>query len=802
MAEQLQQGDGWKPLFEEARKGHTRGWAFICLNGKHPMAKGWQRGEPAKLDRILQWTTSGHNLGLRTGRTSGVVVIDDDSVDGSASAKLNLPKTPTVITGSGKRHYYFRAPDFKVGNSVKTIAEGIDIRGDGGQVVFPGSIHPDTGRPYEWAPGLSPDEVELAELPADLLDKLRHRKKDPKPALKLVMKDLPITSAGDRSRIARYVRAAFDSELDRVYSSIEGSRNDTLNKAAFALGQLVGAGELSHDEARSALVKAAMAIDLPEVEAGATVDSGLGAGEKEPRDLGDIGKDDHESIDPAQIDDGEPRPEIKIQGGRLHAVVDKLELVLLRQDPPIFYQRHASLVRLLFVSEAAAGRTVTRKPLIQELTVPAIIDQLTRIVCWLRLDKKADDYVVVDCPERIAATLSSRAGSLRIPTLVGLVDTPTLTSDGDLLATPGYDRASRLFLAFDASGFPPIPLHPTREQAIEALGVILDVIRDFPFVIEADRSVAAAAILTALIRPSLRTAPLFAFVASKMGSGKSLLADIVALVATGRPASVMSQGADENEDKKRMLPILAEGDSVAVIDNIERPFGSAALCSILTQTTWRDRVLGKSQTLAVPTTNTTWLATGNNIVFVGDITTRVLICELDAKCEHPEERKFDRNIYHFIAENRAKLVVAGLTVLRAYHVAGRPDQQLTVFGRFEPWSDWVRSALVWLGMADPCITRKRAEETDPVRNELRQLLAALESVFDKAPFRVADVLANESDELQNAVSSILSATAAGQTKAQRLGIFFQSILRRPEGGRRLVRGSTRGGSATWEVERV
>lgn len=65
-------------------------------------------------------------------------------------------------------------------------------------------------------------------------------------------------------------------------------------------------------------------------------------------------------------------------------------------------------------------------------------------------------------------------------------------------------------------------------------------------------------------------------------------------------------------------------------------------------------------------------------------------------------------------ENRAKLVVAGLTVLRAYHVAGRPDQGLPVFGRFEEWSDWVRSSLVWLGMANPCITRKRAEEVDPV----------------------------------------------------------------------------------------
>jgi len=220
VAEQLQPDHSWKPLYEEARKGHQRGWAFVRLNGKVPADKGWQRGEPAKLDRILKWATDGHNMGLRTGRPSGIVVLDDDSVDGSASEQLNLPRTPTVITGSGKRHLYFRAPDFKVGNSVKTVAEGIDIRGDGGQVVFPGSIHPDTGRPYTWAPGLSPDDVELAELPADLLDMLRPRKKDLKPKLKLVMADAPITTDGDRSRIARYVRAAFEAELDRGYDAV------------------------------------------------------------------------------------------------------------------------------------------------------------------------------------------------------------------------------------------------------------------------------------------------------------------------------------------------------------------------------------------------------------------------------------------------------------------------------------------------------------------------------------------------------------------------------------------------------
>ena len=53
-------------------------------------------------------------MGLRTGQVSGVVVLDDDTIDGSAVVSLELPRTVTVITGSGKPHYYFKAPAIKV----------------------------------------------------------------------------------------------------------------------------------------------------------------------------------------------------------------------------------------------------------------------------------------------------------------------------------------------------------------------------------------------------------------------------------------------------------------------------------------------------------------------------------------------------------------------------------------------------------------------------------------------------------------------------------------------------------------
>src|SRR5262249_43546016 len=149
----------------------------------------------------------------------------------------------------------------------------------------------------------------------------------------------------------------------------------------------------------------------------------------------------------------------------------------------------------------------------------------------------------------------------------------------------------------------------------------------------------------------------------------------------------------------------------------------------------------KSQTMSLPTSNTTWIATGNNIVFVGDITSRVLVCDLDPRCERPEERSFDVNLHRYIPEHRHEIVVAGLTLLRAFHVAGRPDQGLMVFGRFEDWSDWVRSSIVWIGLPDPCDTRRRVEEGDPVRQQLADLLKVLQERFSSNAFSVSQVMA-------------------------------------------------------------
>lgn len=113
------------------------------------------------------------NLGIATGTASNLCVIDIDGDEGEAALAQYGPIPETVEARTGKgRHLYFSLPNgARLGNTAGKLGRKIDSRGDGGYVVAPPSVHPN-GHVYAWAPAGSPDEVDLAELPPQLLSAL------------------------------------------------------------------------------------------------------------------------------------------------------------------------------------------------------------------------------------------------------------------------------------------------------------------------------------------------------------------------------------------------------------------------------------------------------------------------------------------------------------------------------------------------------------------------------------------------------------------------------------------------------
>jgi len=167
---------------------------------------------------------------------------------------------------------------------------------------------------------------------------------------------------------------------------------------------------------------------------------------------------------------------------------------------------------------------------------------------------------------------------------------------------------------------------------------------------------------------------------------------------------------------------LLAGQPLISIDNLNGDLGGDALCQIIERPVVEIRILGKSELVRIEARSTLF-ATGNNIRLVGDIARRVLRCRLDPRMEEPERRRFRRKPVATVLADRGRYVAAALTLVRAYVAAGRPHRAPPI-ASFEAWSDLVRSALLWLGRANPVDTMKGARADDPSRQTMAALFSA------------------------------------------------------------------------------
>lgn len=428
---------------------------------------------------------------------------------------------------------------------------------------------------------------------------------------------------------------------------------------------------------------------------------------------------------------------ILIQSGRLTEIVDQSEITLLKHTD--IYQRGGQLTRAIKldtpVSDAKDVRRDVGSTMLITVREPWLIEHMGQAAVWLKYDQKEDDWTPADPPPLYARTLLGRA-EWKFPVLRGVVTAPTLTRDGFIVEAPGYDAKSGLLIDIPSGIFPPIPLRPSKEDAHLALARLLLPLRDFPFVDDAAKSVALSGLLCGLIRFSMRTAPLHSYDAPTAGTGKSLLAEMVGLLATGSRPPAMSQGKSEEEDEKRLSTVLFAGDPVIHIDNCERAISGDFLCSMLTQEVVQARILGLSERRILPSTALV-LASGNNLIFAGDTSRRAVICRLDAGIERPDTRMFDFDCHEELLKQRPSLVIDALTILRAYHLDDRPCS-LTPMGSFTDY-EWVRGALVWLDCADPAETRLSILANDPRKDELILVMEMWERTFGATAIDVAEI---------------------------------------------------------------
>ena len=445
-------------------------------------------------------------------------------------------------------------------------------------------------------------------------------------------------------------------------------------------------------------------------------------------------------------------PPIELRVGQTEKIVNEIEARLIACNRKLF-QRAGAIVCTGFAEMPTWNGDTVITQIIAKRGDYALVEDLEAVAGFLHFNKKGK---LVPCspPLRLVYTLKDREHRLRFPVLVGIVNCPSISANGELLDQPGHDPKTGTL--YDPLGvtFPRVPDRPSKQQAEAALKRFLRLIETFDFVGDDDRAVALSLFLTIVARRGLPFVPLHGFDAPVAGSGKSKIVDIASILATGHEAGVVSLGKNQEEAEKRLSSMLMRGDPLIAVDNLDQPLEGPLLNQALTQQQVELRILGLSK-MIVARTSALITATGNNLVVKGDMTRRAVVGRLDPKVERPELRSFDYDPIADAKENRGELVVAALTVLRAYHAAGRPNRPSPPLQSFTDWSNTVRGALIWLGQGDPVGTMRRLRATDPTTSNLKAVLTVWRDHFrDEATSSAAVVAkAEETITFEKAVGS-------------------------------------------------
>ena len=430
-------------------------------------------------------------------------------------------------------------------------------------------------------------------------------------------------------------------------------------------------------------------------------------------------------------------PEVEITPHEEMVADDALAIVL--ENERNLYQRSGEIVHVVRTEPDPDGPCTMLvrprgAPLIRPLGEARMREILSKHCQFIRKSERVkedgsteESKSLAHPPQWAARAILARSEWQDVPHLEAIVEGPVLRPDGSILQEPGYDPSTGILYEPNAR-FEPVPEKPTNKDLCAALALLREAVHDFPFREWEHFSAWLSSVLTPLARAAFSgPSPLNLIDANVRGAGKSLLADIVATIVSGRDAARMSYTRNEEELRKAITSTALGGAQTVLIDNVSGAFGDPTLDRALTTKLWKDRLLGKNVEVVVPL-QITWYATGNNIQLAGDLPRRCLHIRLESDQERPEDRSPETFKHHplvpWVESQRGRLLPAALTLLRGWWDAGRPQSKIPGWGSFEGWTDVVRQCLVWLDLPDPFETRENLETSSDVEAAAVTLLLA------------------------------------------------------------------------------
>lgn len=679
-------------ILEEAFAALERGWVLIPLDGKLPVIGGWVTAKKPSKESVRRWINSGHNIGIVCG-SSGLFVLDIDP----GGVCPPIPHTPCQKTPRGGMHYFFkRIPGLK--NTAGAIGPHVDTRADGGMVLLAGS---NDGK-YEWV--VHPDECPLADFPVELIPKGGEE-----PKKRRIPKQ-------DRSG---WARAALESEVSSVAAAPEGTRNDTLNRAAFNLGQIVAGGSLDTGEVHDALMQAARSAGLDERESEATIRSGLRGGAGSPR-LQPEREPAHQPRAHSVTEDGEiqtdtvliPGTHVDNNGELLEIGVDQFAENVLRILPPGVLYRRGQVV-----GEITDGSFVS----ISSVKVRRLIDRNMKLAKW-KQGKNGPELLFVpsddDYGKLVLCAASERVRELKIISVHPIVG-PDFKP-----MKKGWNEEHGAYVLMDVP-----PAHDP--------SILDELVVDFPFDSPASRENFYGLMLTQALRYAIRgNVPMHMIMSPQERCGKTKLVDeIIGELFLGGPMPALQLSGNEEERDKRIVARILSGATLTHLDNIGEFLNSPALCSLITARLYSGRLLGKSEMVTLPN-YMTLIATANNPRATGEIVKRCVPTVLVPPDDKPEERTGFKHadLIGWVREHRLEILGAIFGMIESWRLAGCPKPIGKPMGGFEAWYRTVGGIMAHCGYAD-WRTNASAWQTiaDQHSDDLRAFVSAWRTVYGTNP---------------------------------------------------------------------
>lgn len=398
-------------------------------------------------------------------------------------------------------------------------------------------------------------------------------------------------------------------------------------------------------------------------------------------------------------------------------------------DPPALFARAQQVVQIV--------QTREERNLIYPLDEDAMRSFLSHSAFYLRRTEAGHERGTSPPLDVVRELLSrGRQVKLDLPTLNGIVEAPTPLADGRILARHGYDQKSGLHCIPGNVDLSDLPERFDGQDARDAREYLEnELLFDFPFEDDSNASLAhaLAAVMTVAIRHAIPgLVPLALIDGTSPGSGKGLLVNVAAIIATGSGAHLLGLPADDEETRKVITSALASNSSpMLVFDNVSGTIKSGALERALTSHIWSDRILGENRSVSVRQ-RATWFMTANNVSLAGDLPRRTFRIRLNPRRSDPHRRSGFRHadLEDWTASHRATLLRAILTMWRAWWCAGRPEPAMSPLGSFVSWANTIGGILQHSGCSGFLTHSSVASDSfDAEADEMAAFLGELKRSF-------------------------------------------------------------------------